>query len=108
MCDGRTSQGARSGRGAEVGYGHDLRWDAIGEGKRGGRGKPDLTAVRQGAEEIAKELFVFKGLEKKKRTGENTDGNKQKAPNGSCCSPGFGRDPSCPEILISSAVSMWI
>lgn len=33
---------------------------------REGRGKPDLTAVRQGAEEIAKELFVFKGLEKKK------------------------------------------
>lgn len=36
------------------------------------------------------------------------EGNKQKAPGGTCCSPGFGREPGCSETLNSSAASMWI
>lgn len=62
MCDGRTSQG--TGRGTELGCGRDLRWDLISGGKSGKRKDPNLTVVAQGAEEIAKELFAFKGLKK--------------------------------------------
>lgn len=107
MCDGRTSQVTRSVKGTEVGYGHDLRCDAISESRREERRDPDLTMVGQEAEEVAKELFVFKGLEKN-RTGEKMNGNKQKAPGGTRCSPEFGREVRCPETLISSAASMWI
>lgn len=42
----------------------DLRWDVISEGRSGERRDLDLTMVGQGAEEVVKDLFVFKGLEK--------------------------------------------
>lgn len=53
-----------TGRGTEGGCGHDLRWDAISGGKSGERKDPNFTVVGQGAEEVAKELFAFKGLKK--------------------------------------------
>lgn len=60
ICDDRTSQ--VTGRGTEVWCGHDLRWDAISGDKSGERKDPNWTMVGQRAEEVAKELFAFKGL----------------------------------------------
>lgn len=51
-----------TGRGTEVRCGPDLRWDAISGDKSGERKDPNWTMVGQGAEEVAKELFAFKGL----------------------------------------------
>jgi len=45
---------------------------------------------------------LFSRVWEKYRAEGNMDGNKQKAPGGTCCSPEFGREPRCPETLICS------